>query len=143
MASTFTGTVSRVSAVSARTSVTRMRWSTYSLTESTIGMTWNQPGPAEAAVAPEAQDGRLLPLRRHADGEEEVEAEEGADDERARVPTSQPRRRRRGSGSDANSPPPTALERRASRPTAWTRTVLQRRLMMASLARRGTRAVGR
>ena len=45
MASTFTGTVSRVSADSALTSVTRTRWSTYWLIESITGMMKNIPGP--------------------------------------------------------------------------------------------------
>ena len=45
MASTFTGTVSRVSADSAVTSVTRTRWSTYWLIWSITGMMKNKPGP--------------------------------------------------------------------------------------------------
>ena len=45
MASTFTGTVSRVRADSAFTSATRTRWSTYWLIESITGMIKKIPGP--------------------------------------------------------------------------------------------------
>jgi len=45
MASTLTGTVSRVSADSALTLATRTRWSTKRLRESTMGIMWNMPGP--------------------------------------------------------------------------------------------------
>ncbi len=45
MASTFTGTVSRVSVDSAETLATRTRWSTYALRVSTMGMMWKIPGP--------------------------------------------------------------------------------------------------
>ena len=52
MASTFTGTVSRVSVDSADTFATRTRWSTYRLSVSTTGIMWNSPGPRSPMYLP-------------------------------------------------------------------------------------------
>ena len=57
IASTLTGTVSRVNADSALTSETRTRWSTDRVIVSMSGMTWKEPGPFSP---------RYLPRRRTA-----------------------------------------------------------------------------
>ena len=73
MASTFTGTVSRVSVDSAETLATRTRWSTYGLSVSTIGNDVAQSRPAQADVAAQAQDRNLFPLAHDLDREQEIQ----------------------------------------------------------------------